>query len=394
MRLTKYIAMLLLIALTCGLLVSCDQGEVPTGMHDVTAAGEDYVLFVPMTWISNARSGISGAYYTTTDRSEVGSDLANHAKYWTITADKVADGAESIDAYWEKLSAYYAQTYTDFKVVPHKEATADKPEQLYRTTALKIWGQNNSVCAAQVYTFTATVKEFAPTENREEQGAMQFTRKYCQVIAMYEGDFFVLTYSAREEDYDTFIEIFIADLPDETVVGEFLIKQEKAGTNPPKLFKDPDPADSMIPASTNEMPYRFYIPDIWKVGETTEYPVAIAPDGSTNVTVTIYVPSNDYISVDMYWQGYCLPEYEAVFDSFSVSQTVKESTVGVDKDTKNAKTYTFDASVSGQSYRYVQTVIVHSSLIYVITYTAKAQDGGFEKYMNDYQAMLDSFTFR
>ena len=110
MRLAKYIAMLLLIALTCGLLVSCDQGEVPTGMHDVTAAGEDYVLFVPMTWISNARSGISGAYYTTTDRSEVGSDLANHAKYWTITADKVADGAESIDAYWEKLSAYYAQT--------------------------------------------------------------------------------------------------------------------------------------------------------------------------------------------------------------------------------------------------------------------------------------------
>ena len=103
MRFTKYIAMLLLFALACGLLASCDQGEVPTGMHDVTAPGEDYVLYVPMTWISNARSGISGAYYTTTDRSEVGSDLANHAKYWTVTADKVADDAQSIDAYWEKL---------------------------------------------------------------------------------------------------------------------------------------------------------------------------------------------------------------------------------------------------------------------------------------------------
>ncbi len=394
MRFIKYIATLLLIALACSTLAACDQGEVPTGMHDVTAPGEDYILYVPMSWISNARSGISGAYYTTTDRSEVGSDLAKHAKYWTITADKVADSAESIDAYWEKLSAYYAQTYTDFKVIPHKEATEDKPEQIYRSTALDIWGDDSGVCAAQVYTFTATVKEFAPTEDREQQGAMQFPRKYCQVIAMYHGDFFVLTYSAREEDYDIFIESFIADLPDETVVGEFIIKQEKSDTKAPKLFKDDNTADDMIPASTNEMPYRFYIPDTWKVGETTEYPVATAPDGSTNVTVTIYVPSNDYISVDMYWQGYCLPEYEAVFDSMSVFETVKESTIGVDKETKNAKTYTFEASVGGQSYRYAQTVIVHSGLIYVITYTAKASDGGFEQYMSDYEAMLESFTFR
>jgi len=394
MRITKYIAALLLLALIGGMLVACDGGEVPTGMHDVTAPGEDYVLYVPMSWISNSRSGVSGAYYTTTDRSEVGSDLANHAKYWLITADKVEDSAESIDAYWEKLSAYYTSTWSDFKVIPHKEATEDKPEQLYRATALDIYGQDAGVCAAQVYTFTATVKEFAPTEDRESQGAMQFVRKYCQVIAMYQGEFFVLTYSAREEDYDTFIESFIADLPDETVVGEFVIKQEKASIKQAKLFKDPDTSDHMLPASTNEMPYRFYIPDTWTLGQTTEYPSATAPDGSTNVTVTIYVPSNDYISVDKYWEGYCLPEYEAVFDSFELSGEVTEGTVGVEKETKNAKTYTFRASVGSQSYRYAQTVIVHASLVYVITYTAKEADGGFDQYMNDYLAMLAQFTFR
>lgn len=394
MRKTRIIAALLILVLACGVLAACDSGDVPTGMHDVTAPGEDYVLYVPMTWISNARSGISGAYYTTTDRSEVGSDLAKHAKYWTITADKIADESESIDAYWEKLSAYYAKTYTDFQVIPYKEATAEEAGQLWRATSFKIWGNNNAVCAAQAYTFSATVKEFAPTEDREGQGEMQFVRKYCQVIAMYQGDFFVLTYSAREDDYATFIDSFIADLRDGSVVGEFVIKPEKAATEAPKLFKDPDTADHMLPASTNEMPYRFYMPDTWKLSHVTEYPTVIAPDGKTNVSVTIYVPSNDHISVDMYWEGYCMPEYQAVFDSLQVSETVEETTIGVDKQTKNAKIYTFTASVNGTEYRYTQAVIVHSALIYVITYTGVANEAGFEQYMNDYKAMLDSFTFR
>lgn len=396
MRYIKYIAMLLLIAMACGTLAACDQNEVPTGMQDVTAPGQDFSLYVPMSWVSNARSGISGAYFTTTDRSEVGQDLASHAKYWAITAEKFEDEAESIDAYWDKLCTYYAQTYTDFKVIPHQEATEEKPEQIYRSTSVRIQGENDSACAAQVYEFTAKVKEFAPNQDRTEQQDMLFSRKYCQVIAMYGGDFFVLTYSAREgeDDYGLFINTFIDDLPEETVVGEFVIKKEKGSTEAPKLFKDPDTSDNMIPASTNEMPYRFYIPSDWSVGHTTEYPSAKAPGGSANVTVTIYVPSNDYISVDMYWEGYCLPEYEAVFDVFELSGNVKEATVGVDKDTKNAKTYTFDASIGGQDYRYSQTVIVHTSLIYVITYTAKASDGSFEQYMDDYEAMLDSFTFR
>ena len=113
-----------------------------------------------------------------------------------------------------------------------------------------------------------------------------------------------------------------------------------------------------------------------------------------NVTVTMYVPSNEQMSVDAYWQGYCLPEYEAVFDTLTVSEEVTEGTIGVQKDTKNAKTYTFEGSIGGKTYQYKQTVIVHASLIYCITYTALASDGSFAQYAGDYAAMLDSFTFR
>ncbi|MBQ7379658.1 MAG: hypothetical protein IJW70_08305 [Clostridia bacterium] len=396
MKVIKYIAVVLLMAMLCSLLAACSQSEVPTGMHDVTAPGEDFILYVPMTWISNSRSGISGAYYTTSDHSEQGEELANHAKYWTISAQKASDDAADINAYWEKLSAYYAKTFTEFTVVPYKAATEDKAEQIYRQTSLDIYGDDAGMCAAQVYEFTARVKEFAPTEDLTVQEAMSFTRKYCQVIARAkDGDgFYVLTYSAREEDYATFIESFIHEIPDGTVVGEFVILNEKAATTQPEFFEDPDPADGMIPASTNEMPYRFYVPTAWRTGHTTEYPSAYAPTGSANVTVTIYVPSNEAISVDMYWEGYCLPEYEAVFDELTVSEQVSEGTIGVQKDAKNAKTYTFDASIGGKDYRYAQTVIVHSSLIYVVTYTALAEDGSFEQYLDDYHAMLDSFTFR
>lgn len=397
MKKIRMIATLLLLTLACGAFAACSKNPAPTGMMDVTCQGEEFILYVPMTWISNSRSGVSGAYYTTADHSEKGEELARHSKYWNITAQKVTDASESIDAYWEKLSAYYKETYEAFVLLPHKEPSEEYPEgQLYRQTSLDIYGDDAGMCAAQVYVFTAKVKEFAPIEDLSEQQPMTFTRKYCQVIAKAPdgSGFFVLTYTAREEDYETFIDTFIYEIPDETVVGEFVILTEKTATTAPKLFDDPDTSDDMIPASTNEMPYRFYVPSDWRVGHTTEYPVAHAPSGSANVTVTIYTPSNVEMSVDQYWQGYCLPEYRAVFDSLNVSETVKEGTIGVEKDAKNAKTYTFDASIGGREYRYAQTVIVHSSLIYVVTYTALASDGSFEQYMEDYNAMLDSFTFR
>ena len=396
MKSIKWIAAALLLALLVGSLMACSDQQVPTGMQDVTCDGEEFSLYVPLSWTSNSRSGVSGAFYTTSDHSEQGADLASHAKYWTISAQKSADGAADLDAYWEKLSTYYAQTYTEFTVIPYKAATADKAEQTYRQTSLKVEGDQAAMCAARVYEFTVKVKEFAPTKEQTAQGEMTFVRKYCQVIARAKdgSGYFVLTYSAREEDYATFIESFIHELSEGTVVGEFVIRSQKSETTQPKVFEDPNTQDHMVPASTNEMPYRFYVPGSWRVEPTTEYPAAHAPSGSANVTVTIYVPSNEQLSVDMYWEGYCLPEYEAVFDTLSVSEQIAEATIGVEKATKNAKTYTFEASVGGNTYRYRQTVIVHSSLIYCITYTALAEDGSFEQYQDDYQAMLDSFTFR
>ena len=396
MRVIKFSAILVLLALLCGTLIACSDQRVPTGMQDVTVAGQDFMLFVPLTWTSNARSGVSGAYYTTSDHSEKGEELAKHAKYWTITAQKIADDAADMDAYWAKLAEYYAQTYEEFTIIPYKAATEDKPEQTYRQTSLKVDDAAGSKCAAQVYEFTAKVKEFAPNQEQTEQGTMTFVRKYCQVICRAQdgSGYYVLTYSARQEDYATFIESFIHELPENTVVGEFLILTEKTAQTDLKLFDDPNTQDDMIPASTNEMPYRFYVPETWRVGSTTEYPSAFAPSGSANVTVTIYTPSNVELSVDQYWQGYCLPEYEAVFDAFTVSEQVTEGTIGVEKETKNAKTYTFEGSIGGKTYSYQQTVIVHSSLIYCITYTALTSDGSFAQYASDYQAMLDSFTFR
>lgn len=396
MRAVRFSAVLLLLAMLCGTMIACSDQKTPTGMQDVSVAGQDYMLFVPLTWVSNSRSGVSGAYYTTRDHSEKGEELANHAKYWTITAQKVADDAADLDAYWAKLAAYYAESYEEFTVIPYKAATEDKAEQVYRQTSLHVDDAERSLCAAQVYEFTAKVTEFAPTAEQTEQAPMTFVRKYCQVICRAKdgSGYYVLTYSAREEDYATFIGSFIHDLPEGTVVGEFLILTEKSTVTEQELFKDPDAADNMIPASTNEMPYRFFVPSTWRVGNTTEYPCAFAPSGSANVTVTMYTPSNVALSVDQYWQGYCLPEYEAVFDSFTVSEQVVEGTIGVEKTTKNAKTYTFEGSIGGKTYQYKQTVIVHSSLIYCITYTALASDGSFAQYEADYQAMLDSFTFR
>ena len=74
MRAMRLIAVSLLLALLCGTLLACSDQKTPTGMQDVTVGGQDFMLFVPMTWTSNSRSGVSGAYYTTTDHAEKGED--------------------------------------------------------------------------------------------------------------------------------------------------------------------------------------------------------------------------------------------------------------------------------------------------------------------------------
>lgn len=395
-RYARISALVLIALLLCPVLAACTPNGAPKGMQDATCPGQDFILYVPMQWTVNSRSGISGAFFTTADHSDQAQGFAQHSNFWTISAHKVTSDAEDFDAYWSQLTAYYDEHYKKFNVVNYEEATEQKPAKVYRETSLDIFGDDAGMYPARVYEFTAEVKEFAPVEDLSAQEQMIFTRKYCQVIchAKDRGCFYVLTYSAREEDYDRFLNVFIGEFEEETVVGEFVILGESEQTKEPKLFKDPDTTDQMKPASTDEMPYRFYVPDAWYIDVNTDYPSAHAPTGSANATVMIYVPSDEQISVDTYWEGYCLPEYEAVFDSMTTPEQVFEGTIGTDKDAKNAKTYRFGASIGGSDYLYEQTVIVHSSLIYVVTYTALASDGSFEQHLDDYRAMLDSFTFR
>lgn len=67
----KWIAVCMII-FVCFAAVSCSGGDaVPEGMKDAAVAGAEYHLYVPEGWTLNNGNGISGAYASASDRSNV-----------------------------------------------------------------------------------------------------------------------------------------------------------------------------------------------------------------------------------------------------------------------------------------------------------------------------------
>lgn len=144
-------------------LTSCGapDADVPKDMQLASLDGVEYALFVPESWTVNKNSGVSGAYVSAYDKSNV--SLISYLPTEAMTTEQ----------YWEKCAASYAAEFDNYALVESGSTTMGG-------------------MAVPYYVYTATV------------GGENY--KFLQAIAGNGGMFYNLTYTATADNYDLHIE--------------------------------------------------------------------------------------------------------------------------------------------------------------------------------------------
>ena len=332
----KKIAAMLIALLLCLAVTGCSGDEAPDGMHNVTADGEPFVLYVPESWTDNSSSGISGAYVQAADGA-----MTVSARFYARESGTTLDSFKN-----ECLNSYSTQA-KEYSLTAEPVSVvlggADAFEMVYTAKS-----------GSTAYTFCHRIAKHTSAEGF-------VVVSFACPTSLYEGN--------KDQLKSVFEEFLLCEMP----------------ATPNDSFTDKKTPVGMKIASEDKLQYRFYVPTSWvcnsKSGCSEAY---VDKAGKPNVTVTVYSPDED-ITVEKYWEK-CESEYEEKMDYAFVGsekRTVAE---------REAVSYTYTVTYSGASLKLMQTVVKYQGMLYSITYTATAED--FDSYLADVNSMLDAFIFR
>ena len=351
----KLISALLLCLIIISTFASCSQSDVPDGYQLVALEGDCFRLYVPTQWVVNTSSGVTSAYYSAVDNA-------------SVSVQKVDDaGDATLSEYWTVCDERYKNELADYKA-------EDKTEKIV------LGGK-----AAEKHVFTASITVYSETEKKN----ITSTYKFMQVFAINEGEMYVFTFSAPEETYGTLLETVEGNAQDEGMIPYFKFAEAYKLDDGEKEFSDKETApEGMKLASTDERPYRFFVPKDWKINNRTDATAAYASDSDrSNVSVQMYMSADNTETVEKYWERLCT-SYEGMFSEFDVVSDEKIKMSGID-----AHKYTYTVTSGGQSYKMVQAIVRKGEMFYCVTFTA-ASDESFDKYISDVDKMIASFKLR
>lgn len=164
MKLTKrLLTAALAILLSAMALTSCSApaADAPEGMQLASLDGVEYALYVPESWTVNKNSGVSGAYVSAYDKSNV--SLISYLPTSAMTTEQ----------YWAMCEESYRAEFENYAAVESGTATMGGMTVPY-------------------YVYTATI------------GGENY--QFLQAIGGNGGMFYNLTYTATADQYDTHIE--------------------------------------------------------------------------------------------------------------------------------------------------------------------------------------------
>ena len=173
----KSLSLLLTAIITVSILSSCANKDtnVPEGFKEISDGAIGYDLYVPEDWISDISTGITSAYFSNTDPSNI-----------SMTSFELNNDVQSIEDYWKFYLPSLRALFPDlqFDNLPEDadpdQVTVGIPEQL------KIDG-----VPALAYNYT---------------GSMNGTAyKFYQVITFKNATVYIFTYTAETTNYDAHI---------------------------------------------------------------------------------------------------------------------------------------------------------------------------------------------
>ena len=360
MKAFKRLAAFLLVGvLLAAALSACTKKEnaAPDGMMIASAAGADYMLYVPTTWNLNTYYGVSGAY------RDAGTQSTVSVQKYASDSFSFAAGENRNALSWERVCLPQIQSRAlGGEVTP---VTGDThaasfylggfPAEYRHVTALVSYGE-------------------------EERKTLHFV----YVIAERNGNFYVLSFAGTNESYD----LCKDDL--DKILAEFtftdtLYQPAKDVWEPAKVKEVPA---GMKIASSDEVAYRFFAPEDWKVDTNQRIFAAVEPTDRSNVSMTAYLPAESGMSVDEFHQMTVDLMATASGEGAYVAVAEQEGRLGGIA----AKDYEFRYTVGGVSYHYRQLVAIYRGMFYTMTYTATEEH--FAEHLGQLEKMAAELIFR
>ncbi len=344
-------ALLLLASLLT--LASCSSNDgVPKGYQLIACDGDNFRLYVPTQgWMPNTAGGVSGAFYSSYETV-------------TVSVHKIDGAGEmTLSEYWTDCQDKLSEQYKSFKYLGGE------------TKGVMMGGKE-----AQKHYFTADITVVEDGKSAED------TYKFLSVIAKYEGDIYMLVYNAPEEQFDNFIEDVEGNDKSEGIIPYFEFAKPYAAEE--KEYSDKaDVPEGMKLISTDELPYRFFVPDSWTVNDRAEFPAAYVSDSdSSNVNAHMYMSGSEEVSVEAYFAD-CEKRYKELFQDY-----VLVSSKDIEMDGASAKEFVYTFTSGGVSYKQLQAIVLKGAVYYTVTYTSTPES--FDEHLPEVNKMIESFDIR
>lgn len=139
--------------------------------------------------------------------------------------------------------------------------------------------------------------------------------------------------------------------------------------------------------SNEHVDYTAFVPLSWTIDMSTGTLSAyVSSADSSNVSITAQALSAP-MSADDYWKSY-EEDFKATFDDMEYEGDVPTTTTLSDLA---ANKYVYTASVTGNQYKFMQTVCVKGTTVYIITYTSTPDK--YDSNLEDVYKILDNFSF-
>lgn len=159
---------------------------------------------------------------------------------------------------------------------------------------------------------------------------------------------------------------------------------------------DGDVPQGYLDAGTEGVEYRFFYPDTWLLdrhdpGMTSVY---FSDTDFSNVSVTVFVPTERYESASQYAQSYYFEHLQGTFPNVTPERnqdgSYKFHTVTID-GVEGARA-DYAATVDGTEFAFRSYFVLYNGNIYTVTYTAKRDL--FDSHTDAVQGMIEQMRFQ
>lgn len=346
------------------LLVACNDEDIPDGYKLVACEGDEFRLLVPTSWISNTESGITGASSSVDENASVRVYLADGKG--NMTAAEYVDECEVL--YSECFEGYESISRDDKYSLGGKRATAIEFSVMKAVTSDDI------------------------ADNVDKVKTEKY--KYMQVSAVFEDEMYSLIFGASEKAYDDNISVFKGEDNEDGdfagIVPYFEFTGDKYYTEDEKKFSSKvECPENMKLVSTEERPYRFFVPENWQPDYKSMLSAAYYSEGDrSNVSLQGHMLALDDMKLEDYVRQ-SEKKYENLYGenfkriSFDDTQKMGEH---------DAYRCTYEVKSGDETYLILQSVTIKGAMAYVFTYTSTTEL--FDTHMSDVEKMLTEFEIR